>query len=168
MASPGDQALVFVADGERFAVDLRAVREVVAGLTITPLAGAGPAVLGLVNVRGEIVPVFSPTDAPAAPGPERPDTRDGADRPDPADRRSAPRFVVLVDAGHAIAGLASDDLPAVATLGNRLAPGRPTGTLGAVFHIGDATATVLDPWAYIDVAAGRSLAGAQLGVDRAP
>ena len=50
---------VFVRLGdESYALSVEHVREVLAGADITPLPGAGQHVLGLLNLRGDVVPVF--------------------------------------------------------------------------------------------------------------
>jgi purine-binding chemotaxis protein CheW len=50
--------LVFETAGRRYALPLAEVREVVRAVAITPLPGAPAAVEGVVNVRGELVPVM--------------------------------------------------------------------------------------------------------------
>jgi purine-binding chemotaxis protein CheW len=48
----------FTLDGDHFALDSAAVREVVRAVAITRLPGAPAVVLGVIDVRGEPVPVF--------------------------------------------------------------------------------------------------------------
>ncbi|MGH7719193.1 MAG: chemotaxis protein CheW [Gemmatimonadaceae bacterium] len=50
--------LVFELAGHRFGVSIERVREVVRAVEITPLPGAPQAVEGVIDVRGEVVPVF--------------------------------------------------------------------------------------------------------------
>jgi purine-binding chemotaxis protein CheW len=50
--------LVFAVDGHRLALELDAVERVVSMVAIAPLAGAPDAVLGAVDVAGEVVPVY--------------------------------------------------------------------------------------------------------------
>jgi purine-binding chemotaxis protein CheW len=50
--------LVFETAGRRYALPLAEVREVVRAVAITPLPGAPAAVEGVVNLRGELVPVM--------------------------------------------------------------------------------------------------------------
>jgi len=52
------QVIVFSAGATRWAVDLGWVREIVAVAGITPLPNSIPALAGVINVRGEVVPVF--------------------------------------------------------------------------------------------------------------
>lgn len=51
--------LSFQLAGERHAVPLEAVERVVHAVAVTPLPGAPPDVLGVIDVAGEVVPVFS-------------------------------------------------------------------------------------------------------------
>lgn len=50
---------VFRWGGERFALDVSGVQEVVADLNLTPLPRAGAGWLGVANLRGEILPAVS-------------------------------------------------------------------------------------------------------------
>jgi purine-binding chemotaxis protein CheW len=52
------EVLEFRLARERYAVETRYVREVVALKNLTPLPGTPPFVLGIVNVRGQILPVL--------------------------------------------------------------------------------------------------------------
>lgn len=52
------QVMFFSAGTTRWAVDLGWVREIVAVNGITPLPNAIPALAGIINVRGDVVPVF--------------------------------------------------------------------------------------------------------------
>jgi purine-binding chemotaxis protein CheW len=56
-ADPGVECLGFVRAGERYLIETRHVVEV-ATRELTRMPGAPPALLGVVNLRGEIVPVF--------------------------------------------------------------------------------------------------------------
>jgi purine-binding chemotaxis protein CheW len=51
--------VVFILDGLRYGLDLSAVDRVVHIVNITPLVNAPPIVLGIVNVRGRVIPVFN-------------------------------------------------------------------------------------------------------------
>ncbi|CAN5736669.1 chemotaxis protein CheW [soil metagenome] len=50
--------LVFDLGGARFGLDLTSVREVVRAVFITPLPDAPAVIEGIIDVRGEIVPVY--------------------------------------------------------------------------------------------------------------
>jgi purine-binding chemotaxis protein CheW len=52
------EVLVFEAAGQRYGLEASAVREVVRAVAVTPLPGAPPAVEGVINVRGRVVPVL--------------------------------------------------------------------------------------------------------------
>lgn len=52
------QLLVFELAGVRYALDLRAVREVVRAVLIAPLPDAPTAIEGVIAVRGELIPVY--------------------------------------------------------------------------------------------------------------
>src|SRR5215212_10273415 len=74
------------------------VREVVPDPALTPLPGAPGAVLGVVNLRGEVVPVL---DTAALLG---------------LGRLERVVFVAVVEADEGLAGLATDGEPATAAL----------------------------------------------------
>jgi purine-binding chemotaxis protein CheW len=52
------QALVLPVGADRYALELTSVREVVHAPDVTPLPGAPATVLGVLNLRGEVVPVL--------------------------------------------------------------------------------------------------------------
>ncbi|HVY62287.1 MAG TPA: chemotaxis protein CheW, partial [Planctomycetota bacterium] len=52
-----DEVLIFQLDDRRFGVPLAAVREVLPSLASEPLPGAPGAIEGVIDVRGEVVPV---------------------------------------------------------------------------------------------------------------
>jgi purine-binding chemotaxis protein CheW len=52
------ELLVFELSGIRYALELRSVREVVPAVFIAPLPDAPPVIEGIIDVRGEIVPVY--------------------------------------------------------------------------------------------------------------
>lgn len=53
-----DKYLVFILEGQRYALHLPAVDRVVHMVHITPLPGAADIVLGIVNVEGRVIPVI--------------------------------------------------------------------------------------------------------------
>jgi hypothetical protein len=57
-ADGGLRALLLPVLAEWYAIELASVREVLRRPAITPLPGAPPAVLGVLNVRGEVVPAL--------------------------------------------------------------------------------------------------------------
>jgi purine-binding chemotaxis protein CheW len=60
MAVADDRPLVVLTlelQGERFAIETRQVREILDPVAVTAVPGADPAVGGLINVRGRVVPL---------------------------------------------------------------------------------------------------------------
>lgn len=51
--------LLFTIDDRRFALPATDVSEIVRAVAITPLPGAPPVVDGIIDLRGEVVPVFN-------------------------------------------------------------------------------------------------------------
>jgi chemotaxis signal transduction protein len=84
--------IVFTLGGQRHAVELRWVREVVTLGWVTPVPNAPPAVAGVVNYHGAIVPVIDVAVlAGAAPGPARAHPGEGAVVLEVEDTRAALR-----------------------------------------------------------------------------
>lgn len=80
--------LVLEADGGRFGVPIGDVVEVVWAVAVSPLPGAPPAVLGLIDLRGQLVPVYDLGTRLGRP-------------PRPLD--PAERFVIVRDGGRTVA-----------------------------------------------------------------
>ncbi|MBV8080522.1 MAG: chemotaxis protein CheW [Actinobacteria bacterium] len=78
--------------GERYAVPVENVREIADFGLVAALPGAGPAVLGVRNLRGQVLPVF---DLAAVLGVERAD---------------GPLRILVAEDGGRRAGLAVDDV----------------------------------------------------------
>jgi purine-binding chemotaxis protein CheW len=55
----GLQLVVFRLEGQRYALPLAVVRRIVRAVEVTPLPGAPPIVLGVINVGGGILPVLN-------------------------------------------------------------------------------------------------------------
>ena len=53
-----DKVVVFNLDDKNFALYLNVVLRVLPSLEITPLPGSPKVVLGIINIEGEIIPVF--------------------------------------------------------------------------------------------------------------
>lgn len=87
--------LGFSLKGQQYAVSLTAVREVIRPGDITPVPGSPSDVLGIVNLRGQIVPVLDGR------------RRFGLDGEAAADELDAQRVIVFDDAG-TIVGLRID------------------------------------------------------------
>ncbi len=56
--SSSNQYVVFTLDEQQFALRLSAVERIVRVVEVTPLPGAPEIVLGVINVLGQIIPVF--------------------------------------------------------------------------------------------------------------
>jgi purine-binding chemotaxis protein CheW len=54
--------VLFALDGQRYALALERVRRVVRAVAITPLPGAPPIVLGVLDLGGEVIPAVSIRD----------------------------------------------------------------------------------------------------------
>ena len=116
--------------GDSFAIPLSLVWEVVAGPEIAPIPTVGSPVVGLFNLRGELVPVFDPAAVLGV----------GGARHEP----HGAEFVVVVDAGDTRAGLVAGVLPSVSRLGHALAATDPHS--GRALHTAGTTiVTLLDP-----------------------
>jgi purine-binding chemotaxis protein CheW len=117
--------LVLPVDDELYAVPLSAVREVEPMPGLAPLPTAPEAVLGLINVRGEIVPMF---DVARLVG-ERKTARHS--------------FAVVVEVAAGVAALSTSDTPLSEPLGERVADSdRPAGR--GIHRQGGRLATLLD------------------------
>ena len=119
------QALLLPVGADRYAVELTAVREVVRGPAVVPLPGAPPAVLGVMNLRGEVVPVL---DTAALLGSGR--TGDAA-------------FAAVVEAGDEPAALAGAGEPVTAAL-DRPAGAAESSAGAGRFAVAGGVATLLD------------------------
>ena len=56
--NPSSQLVAFTLDGQSFALDLGTVRRVVRAMEVTPLPNAPDIILGVINIRGELVSVI--------------------------------------------------------------------------------------------------------------
>lgn len=52
------QLVLFALDEQRFALGLSSVERIVRVVDVTPLPSAPPIVLGIINVKGDVVPVY--------------------------------------------------------------------------------------------------------------
>lgn len=146
----GAQALVLPVGDEFYALPVGWVREVMAAPAVTPLATAPAVVLGLVNVRGQIVPLL---DTAALLG---------------LGQTPATGFAVVLTCPQGPVGLAATGLPHRGELDAPIGPSELPGTSG-LYRIGDLVVTVLDPAALLTpeqlggTGAGRDLA--TIGID---
>ena len=110
--------------GGVYALELTRVREVVVGATIEPLPGAPPAVLGAINLRGEVLPALDTglllghDPAPAA-------------------------CLIVAEVERGAAALSSVLVPRRATLDTPAGPAERRGALGR-WQVDGAPVTLLD------------------------
>jgi purine-binding chemotaxis protein CheW len=110
-----------------YAIPVGWVREVVAAPVLTPLVTAPSLVLGLFNLRGEIVPLLD-TAALLNLGPI-----------------GTVAFVVVLQSRDGLAGLAATGLPRRAELDRPVGPSELPGTAGSYQVDGGLVAVLLDP-----------------------
>jgi purine-binding chemotaxis protein CheW len=123
---PAVRAIVLPLGEDRCAVPVLVVREVVAAPRITPLATAPAAVLGLLNLRGDVLPVL---DTPVLLG--RPPLGEAA-------------FGVVVECATADCALVTSGFPALADLGAPVdAADAADGTSGT-YQVDGRLVTLLD------------------------
>jgi purine-binding chemotaxis protein CheW len=117
------EVLLLPVDGELYAVPMTAVREVMAEPRVSPLPTAPASVLGLLNVRGEIVPLF---DVLALLG---------------TGRTSRKLFAAVVEVGPGPAALAASSPPVAAPLGAQV--GESAGPAARSVHDQDGRLSTL-------------------------
>lgn len=124
------QAVLLPVQQELYALPVRWVREVLAAPRITPLPTAPSEVLGLFNLRGEIVPLF---DTAALLG---------------IGTTDAVAFTVVLLGPQGPAGLATTAFPHRAVLDVPTGRSEHHGTAGT-FRIGDRVAVLIEPSALL-------------------
>jgi purine-binding chemotaxis protein CheW len=142
------ESVVIPVGADLYAVPVDWVREVVAGPVVTPLVTAPPIVLGLFNLRGDIIPLL---DTAGLLGLGRID--------------GAP-FAVVLRNDQGLAGLAATAFPRRAQLDTPTGLSELAGTAGT-YKVGDQAVVLLDPEALltsdrlggIDLRAARPRAG---------
>jgi purine-binding chemotaxis protein CheW len=108
------QAIVLPIGEDRYGIELTDVREVVPEPLLTPVPGAPAAVLGVVNLRGEVVPVLDTARLLGLP---------------PLTHLA---FAVIAECDAGLAGLAADGEPMTAGLYEPAGAGRFTYAGGVV------------------------------------
>jgi purine-binding chemotaxis protein CheW len=137
----GMRALLVPVGLDLYAVSMDGVREVVRAPLLTRLPTAPALVLGLFNLRGEIVPLL---DTPVLMG---------------LSRLPGWSFVAVVRSSLGPAGLAASALPEPAALGEPVGSSESPGTAGT-YAVGQRLAVLLD--------IEELLGGARLGGNRLP
>jgi purine-binding chemotaxis protein CheW len=122
--SGGDVVVLSVGAGT-YAVRASAVREVIPSPVVTPLPVSGAILLGVCNVRGDIVPILD-TSALLGLG-----------------AGSTPSHAVIVAVPEGEAGLSATGVPTFTRLGDRVGDGDVPGQVGA-YRVSDGIATLLD------------------------
>jgi purine-binding chemotaxis protein CheW len=130
--------LILPVGEDRYAVPTSSVREVATDLRCTVLPGAPAWVRGVVNLRGEVVPLLD-TAMMLGLGP-----------------MAAASFATVVDLASGAAAFAADAVPAVAELDDALGPSDLPGSLGR-HRLDGQLVVLLDP--ELLVAAARGDAG---------
>jgi chemotaxis signal transduction protein len=126
----GVQALLVPVGADLYALPVDWVCEVVAAPTVTPLATAPAVVLGLFNLRGQIVPLL---DTAALLGIGTVETI---------------AFTVVVSSPHGPVGLAASGFPQRAVLDASIGPSELPGTTG-LYQVDQRVAACLDPAALL-------------------
>ncbi len=123
-------ALLLPVGADLCALPVDWAREVVASPAITPLATAPPVVIGLFNLRGQIVPLL---DTAALLG---------------LGRIGTVAFAVVVTGTHGLAALATTGTPERRMLGTPTGPSDLPGATG-LYQVGRQAAALLDPAALL-------------------
>ena|SRR5687767_1376577 len=124
------RVLLLPVGDEVYAVDLAALRSVVGDPEVFVIPTAPPAILGALNLRGEIVPLLDTarTLGIGTLGPVG--------------------FAAVVDHAHGTVALAAEGRPETAQLGEAVAAGHLHGTVGS-FAVGSVVVTLIDPGALL-------------------
>ena len=119
------KALLIPVGRDLHALDMTWVREVVAAPLVTEVPTAPGAVLGVFNLRGDIVPLF---DTAALLG---------------LGTAASGTFAAVVESAAGLAGLAATGIPESVELGESIGATETEGTIAA-YAIGTRIATLLD------------------------
>jgi len=119
-------ALLLPVGADLYALPVDWAREVVAAPSVTSLPTAPPMVIGLFNLRGQIVPLL---DTAALLG---------------IGAVEAPAFAVVLDSKQGLVGLATTDFPQRQVLDGPTGPSDLLGTTG-LYRVDQRVAALLDP-----------------------
>lgn len=120
---PVTDALVFTVGDEHHAIVLRSVREVVTAAEVAPVPGSPGWLLGMVNLRGDVVPVVDSGQALSA------------------STTAPPTHLIVADTTTGRVAVAATGTPRRAGLGERAAAGDGAGSHGS--YLVDGGAVVL-------------------------
>jgi len=120
------EALLLRVGADLYALPVGWAREVVGAPAVTPLATAPSLLLGLFNLRGQIVPLL---DTAAVLG---------------TGRTATTTYVVVVGTAQGLVGLATTALPRRELLDEPAGPTELAGTTG-LYRVGHEVAALLDP-----------------------
>jgi purine-binding chemotaxis protein CheW len=137
----GGPVVLLPVGGDVYAVPVTWIKEVVVAPTPTPLVTADPVVLGLFNLRGQIVPLLD-TAALVGVGPAGPATH-----------------ALVLSSPHGLVGLTATGFPQRAALGEPSGPSELPGTAGT-YRLDRQVVVLIDPAALL---ATRGLGVAPVG-----
>jgi purine-binding chemotaxis protein CheW len=119
------RVLVLMVNGASFAVPMTSVHQVLHQPLVTRVPLSPPGLIGVLNIRGEIVPLLD-TGVMTATG-----------------ALSEPPFAVLVSTEKEMVALAAEELPVAADFEKPVAPGTRPGELG-VYSTGGRLVVLVD------------------------
>lgn len=122
--------VVFEIADARFAVVCTAVREIVRASSITPIARSSPVVEGMIDIRGEVVPVISARRRLQLP---------------PKEIEPADHFLVLTHDDLTVALLIDRPMEVASVEASDNAPRTPPVEGGSVIRLPGGLATLCDP-----------------------
>jgi purine-binding chemotaxis protein CheW len=122
-----DRVVILRLEADRYALPTACVRHVVATPGVTPVPTAPPAILGLMNLRGEVVPLL--------------DLARLLGRPTVRSERLP--YAVVVETANGAAGLTVSEMPRVERLGPEVGPSGSPGT-AALHSMGEDLVALLD------------------------
>ncbi len=152
-AFEGDMILTFRLQGERFAITVDKVNEILDPIALTPVPRAHPAVPALINVRGTVVPLFDIRYRFGMPAETPPDTArfvvlDLVIRDEPT------RLALPVDAVETVVKTNANALTTIPALGARW----PSQFIQGVAYHGEDLVILLDTDALFDLSASNGAA----------
>jgi purine-binding chemotaxis protein CheW len=146
---PG-QLVVFVLGSEEYALPIRAVQEVIRFQRPRAVSSSDPTLLGVINLRGRIVPVHDVRDQLGIPHEPLPTA-------EPVDDDEGGHKIVLVNIEDRMAGVVVDDVSEVLSIGESEfedLPASGNAIVDGVVKSGERLIILLDPAALADLADG--------------